>query len=114
MLGLVQQQVLCSIYKWCKCEAWRRGDGLCATNNGVTALIDHQGRIIKQIPQFQRDILRGDVPSYVGHTPYMVLGALSHVGVFFGADFLGIMAKKMKNTTAKREKFYTADGVVDR
>ena len=85
-----------------------------ATNNGVTALIDHQGRIIKQIPQFQRDILRGDVPSYVGRTPYMVWGHYPMLGLCLVLIFLSIMAKIMKNTTAKREKFYTADGVVDR
>lgn len=85
-----------------------------ATNNGVTALIDHQGRIIKQIPQFQRDILRGDVPSYVGRTPYMIWGHYPMLGLSLVLIFLSIMAKKMKNTTAKREKFYTADGVVDR
>ncbi len=38
-----------------------------ATNNGVTGLIDPYGRIVRQIPQFQQGILRGEViPAPVG------------------------------------------------
>lgn len=42
-----------------------------ATNNGVTALIDPQGRISAQIPQFQQAILYGEVQPMQGLTPYL-------------------------------------------
>ena len=45
-----------------------------ATNNGVTALIDHQGRITTQIPQFQQLALRGQVQPRDGLTPWLRWG----------------------------------------
>ena len=42
-----------------------------ATNNGVTALIDPQGRITTQIPQFQQAILYGEVVPMHNLTPYL-------------------------------------------
>ncbi len=45
-----------------------------ATNTGVTAIIDHQGRIVKRAPQFERTVLRGTVQARVGNTPFMTMG----------------------------------------
>ncbi|WP_437882734.1 apolipoprotein N-acyltransferase [Pseudomonas sp. LRF_L74] len=42
-----------------------------ATNNGVTALIDPQGRISATIPQFQQATLYGEVQAMEGLTPYL-------------------------------------------
>ena len=42
-----------------------------ATNNGVTGLIDPYGRIVRQIPQFQQGILRGEVIPMQGLTPHL-------------------------------------------
>ncbi|MBA6417284.1 apolipoprotein N-acyltransferase [Colwellia sp. 6M3] len=41
-----------------------------ATNNGITAVVDHQGNIIKQIPQFEQAVLATQVPLVKGITPY--------------------------------------------
>jgi len=41
-----------------------------ATNTGVTAFIDHEGHIVKQAPQDQATVLRGDLPAMQGLTPY--------------------------------------------
>ncbi|SEK36724.1 apolipoprotein N-acyltransferase [Colwellia chukchiensis] len=41
-----------------------------ATNNGITAVVDHQGQISHQIPQFQEAVLTADVALVSGLTPY--------------------------------------------
>ena len=45
-----------------------------ATNTGVTAIIDHKGRIVKRAPQFERTVLRGELQARVGNTPFMTWG----------------------------------------
>lgn len=45
------------------------------TNNGVTAIIDHRGRITETIPQFTRNTLRGEFYAAKGETPYMQSGS---------------------------------------
>lgn len=45
-----------------------------ATNTGVTAIIDHQGRIVNRAPQFERTVLRGSIQARVGNTPFMSMG----------------------------------------
>ena len=45
-----------------------------ATNTGVTAIIDHKGRIVKRAPQFERTVLRGNIQARVGNTPFMRFG----------------------------------------
>lgn len=46
-----------------------------ATNNGVTALIDPLGQITRQVPQFQRAVLQGEVSAMQGLTPYLRYGS---------------------------------------
>ncbi|WP_368411055.1 apolipoprotein N-acyltransferase [Colwellia sp. 4_MG-2023] len=41
-----------------------------ATNNGITAIVDHNGDYIARIPQFKEGVLKADVPLVVGKTPY--------------------------------------------
>ncbi|WP_104400432.1 apolipoprotein N-acyltransferase [Vibrio penaeicida] len=45
-----------------------------ATNNGVTAITDHKGKIIHQVPQFKTEVLTAEVSSATGMTPYRILG----------------------------------------
>lgn len=45
-----------------------------ATNNGVTAVIDANGKIRQQLPQFADAVLTDDVPLYQGQTFYSQLG----------------------------------------
>lgn len=42
-----------------------------ATNSGVTALIDPQGRITEQLPSFEPAVMYGDVVPMSGLTPYL-------------------------------------------
>jgi apolipoprotein N-acyltransferase len=45
-----------------------------ATNNGVTAIVDQNGMITQQLPQFEAGTLRGEFAVMQGHTPYNRLG----------------------------------------
>ncbi|PKF72085.1 apolipoprotein N-acyltransferase [Pseudomonas fluvialis] len=47
-----------------------------ATNNGISVLIDPQGRIQSRIPPFEAAILYGEVQAMQGHTPYLRFGSL--------------------------------------
>jgi len=45
-----------------------------ATNTGVTAAVDHRGRVVARLPQFVADILTIRVEGREGATPYVRLG----------------------------------------
>jgi apolipoprotein N-acyltransferase len=45
-----------------------------ATNDGVTALIDHDGRLLATLPQFEPGVLRGEAQPRAGLTPYVRAG----------------------------------------
>ncbi|HEY9036226.1 MAG TPA: nitrilase-related carbon-nitrogen hydrolase, partial [Pseudomonadales bacterium] len=46
-----------------------------ATNNGITALIDHHGTITAQLPSFQSGVLTGTVRPTTGQTLFDVWGS---------------------------------------
>lgn len=46
------------------------------TNNGITAIIDYQGQVIKQLPQFATATLKGELQPREGSTPFMLTGSL--------------------------------------
>ncbi|WP_245944375.1 apolipoprotein N-acyltransferase [Marinospirillum perlucidum] len=41
------------------------------TNNGITALVDHQGQIKQRLPQFTQEVLLGAIQPREGSTPFM-------------------------------------------
>jgi apolipoprotein N-acyltransferase len=45
-----------------------------ATNDGVTALIDHDGAVLGRLPQFQPAVLTGELQPRQGSTPYVRVG----------------------------------------
>lgn len=45
-----------------------------ATSNGISAFIDHKGRITSRSPQFEQYVLTGNAQAYRGHTPYQRWG----------------------------------------
>jgi apolipoprotein N-acyltransferase len=47
-----------------------------ATNDGVTALIAHDGSVIASLPQFRKGVLTGSVVPRTGLTPYLRFGNL--------------------------------------
>ena len=44
---------------------------LVATNDGVTAIVDHRGRVRAVLPRFTAGVLTGDVVPHSGATPYV-------------------------------------------
>lgn len=43
-----------------------------ATNNGITAIIDNKGQLVKEVPSFQVAVLQGEVQPVTGKTPYQI------------------------------------------
>lgn len=44
------------------------------TNNGITGVVNSQGRVVSQLPQFMAEVLRGEFVVMQGRTPYSQLG----------------------------------------
>ena len=65
-----------------------------ATNTGITAVIDDQGHIRQQIPQFKRSVLRADVPPMQGMTPYVRYGD-TPILMFCGLMLIGSLGYRM-------------------
>lgn len=47
-----------------------------ATNTGISAVVDHKGKLRDQIPQFESAVLVSSLQAYQGTTPYAYLGNL--------------------------------------
>jgi apolipoprotein N-acyltransferase len=58
-----------------------------ATNNGVSAIIDHQGRIVAQTEQFVATTLTGEAEVMLGNTPFGSFGNTPIVA----ACFIGLL-----------------------
>lgn len=46
-----------------------------STNTGITALIDHKGQVVEQLPQFEYGILNANAKVMTGNTPFNVWGS---------------------------------------
>ena len=67
------------------------------TNNGVSAIIDEQGRVVEQTPQFQRTALEGEAQVMLGATPFSRIGSTPVIvlcfvmlGLVLGAGSMGL------------------------
>jgi len=60
-----------------------------ATNTGISAIIDHRGRVLKRSPQFTAFVLEGKAQARRGATPYVRYGNLP---VFAGCALLCVAA----------------------
>ncbi len=45
-----------------------------ATNNGISAIVDHRGKVVAQAPQFRPHTLKARVRARTGATPYVMFG----------------------------------------
>lgn len=59
-----------------------------ATNNGITAVIDHRGGVIAQLPQFDAAVLSAEFRPAEGHTPFSRIGAVPLVAALLIALFM--------------------------
>lgn len=76
-----------------------------ATNTGITAIIDDQGRIVKTLPQFVAGVLYGEVPLMQGKTPLMRFGQLPLLGLLFVVVGLSAWAGRSRQYFAKDARF---------
>jgi len=70
-----------------------------ATNNGITAVVDHQGKFIDSLPQFKEAVLKAQVPLVEGRTPYSLWPRVTLCLMIF-IPFIFVMFIQIKN---KRE-----------
>ena len=65
------------------------------TNNGVSAIIDHRGRVLATSPQFEVAVLDGMIQPRSGQTPYVVMGNWPVVsGLFLVLLITALLARK--------------------
>jgi apolipoprotein N-acyltransferase len=63
-----------------------------ATNNGISAIIDHQGRILQRTEQFVATTLTGEAEPMLGVTPFGSFGNTPIIaGCFLGLLLMGLM-----------------------
>ena len=46
-----------------------------STNTGITALIDHKGQVVKQLPQFEYGVLKARAQVMTGNTPFNIFSS---------------------------------------
>ncbi|WP_267336800.1 apolipoprotein N-acyltransferase [Gilliamella sp. B2865] len=66
-----------------------------STNTGITAIIDHHGYIIEQLPQFQTNVLNYTLSPTVGLTPYARFGDLAYY-LILSLLFILVFVKKRR------------------
>ena len=71
-----------------------------STNNGVTAIVDHRGRLFDVLPQFEAGVLRGSFQVMQGRTPYNRYGDLWLVAI----SLLTLLAMLVRRTASRLRK----------
>ena len=69
-----------------------------ATNNGVTALIDHRGRIAAELPQFTRDELSGTLVPRTGTTPFQAVPTAAFLIVYAGLYVVALTVRTRRHS----------------
>jgi apolipoprotein N-acyltransferase len=74
-----------------------------AANDGVSAVVDPQGRVIRQAPEFEPAVLRGVVQPRSGATPYLRAGDWPVMALAL-ATLLAVSLRHLKNRPWTRIK----------
>ena len=69
-----------------------------ATNNGVTALIDHRGRIAAELPQFTRDELSGALLPRTGTTPFQAVPTAAFLILYGGLYLVALTVRTRRHS----------------
>jgi len=72
-----------------------------ASNTGITAIIDPEGQIVKQLPLFTTTALTGSITAMTGSTPYSTIGDNN---IVFGLGSLFILLLAIQWLSAKFTK----------
>ncbi len=67
-----------------------------ATNNGITAIIDNKGQLIKSIPAFQVGVLQGQVTAVSGRTPYQIWQSYFVLAISLLSLLMAVWLKKQE------------------
>ena len=67
-----------------------------ATNTGVSAVVDHRGRVRASLPQFESGVLEASIAGRAGSTPFAVAG---NVPAVLAAAVLFIIARRRSQRT---------------
>ncbi len=59
-----------------------------STNTGITAIIDHRGKIVSRGPQFEVTVVEARIDPRAGLTPYVQMGDIPAVGAAAVLAFL--------------------------
>jgi apolipoprotein N-acyltransferase len=70
------------------------------TNTGVSAILDERGRIVAQGPQFQAEVIRGEVQPLTGLTPYARWGDSPTVVLMIALLLISLFIAQRKFATA--------------
>ncbi len=65
-----------------------------ATNNGISALIDHRGRVTARSPQFEVYVLSGSLQPRRGATPYVLGGNYSLLVLLLSSLLLAVVVQR--------------------
>ncbi len=74
-----------------------------STNNGVTAVTDHKGKVIEQIPQFETAVLRAELVPTDGQTPYRIVGTWYSVYLGWIKFDVGLVVIKEEKVISEKE-----------
>ena len=69
-----------------------------ATNTGVTAIIDPDGRIVASAPEFTTTKISGEVYGYQGSTPYIVFGNIGFLVLALAMLLIPLTAARVTRT----------------
>jgi apolipoprotein N-acyltransferase len=71
-----------------------------ATNTGISAIIDHRGRVTASLPLFERGVLTGTIQPRTGRTPFAAVGSLPALLLAAAMLVAALLLGRSRNTAA--------------